>query len=54
MVTSPNEWKILEWDEKQQTNKQTTCENYVLMLLFMMGIYDIDGEFVDFFFSVSC
>ena len=22
MVTSPNEWKILEWDEKLQTNKQ--------------------------------
>ena len=23
MVTSPDEWKILEWDEKPQTNKQT-------------------------------
>ena len=23
MVISPNEWKILEWDEKPQTNKQT-------------------------------
>ena len=23
MVTSPNEWKILEWVEKPQTNKQT-------------------------------
>ena len=22
MVTSPYEWKILEWDEKPQTNKQ--------------------------------
>ena len=21
MMTSPNEWKILEWDEKLQTNK---------------------------------
>ena len=21
MVTSPNEWKILEWDDKPQTNK---------------------------------
>ena len=21
MVTSPNEWKILKWDEKPQTNK---------------------------------
>ena len=25
MVTSPNEWKILEWDEKLQMNKQTNC-----------------------------
>ena len=24
MVTSPNEWKILEWDEKLQTNKKET------------------------------
>ena len=23
MVTSPNEWKILEWDEKLQASKQT-------------------------------
>ena len=23
MLTSPYEWKILEWEEKQQTNKQT-------------------------------
>ena len=23
MVTSPYEWKIFEWDEKFQTNKQT-------------------------------
>ena len=23
MVASPNVWKILEWDEKLQTNKQT-------------------------------
>ena len=23
MVTSPYEWKILEWDEELQTNKQT-------------------------------
>ena len=23
MVTSPYEWKILEWDDKLQTNKQT-------------------------------
>ena len=22
MVTSPYEWKILEWDEKPQTNKK--------------------------------
>ena len=22
MVTFPNEWKILKWDEKPQTNKQ--------------------------------
>ena len=22
MVTSPYEWKILEWDDKLQTNKQ--------------------------------
>ena len=22
MVTSPYEWKILEWDEKHKTNKQ--------------------------------
>lgn len=25
MVTSPSEWRILEWDDKPQTNKQT-CE----------------------------
>ena len=23
IVTSPYEWKILEWDDKPQTNKQT-------------------------------
>ena len=23
MMTSPYEWKILEWDYKPQTNKQT-------------------------------
>ena len=30
MVTTPYEWKILEWDEKPQTNKLTKNygENY--------------------------
>ena len=26
MVTSPYEWKILEWDENPQTNKQNIRE----------------------------
>ena len=28
MVTSPYEWKILEWDDKLQTNKQTKQKLY--------------------------
>ena len=36
MVTSPSEWKILEWDDKHQTNKQTkqTYLNLVLSTVF--------------------
>ena len=32
MVTSPYEWKILEWNEKPQTNKQTN--NYLTEIMF--------------------
>ena len=28
MVTSSYEWKILEWDEKPQTNKPTNKQTY--------------------------
>ena len=30
MVTSPNDWKILEWDEKPTTNKKFTHRCYAL------------------------
>ena len=34
MVTSPYEWKILEWDEKPQTNKQTKSNHpYITIFL---------------------
>ena len=28
-MTSPDEWKILEWDEKTQTNEQTNKQTNI-------------------------
>ena len=36
MVTSPNEWKIFEWDENLQTNKQTNKQKQLLIFLFIL------------------
>ena len=36
MVTFPNEWNILEWDDKRQANKQTYVnmqDGYIYMRL---------------------
>ena len=33
MVTSPYDWKILEWDDKPQTNKQSNIGRKVLYRL---------------------
>ena len=34
MVTSPNEWTILEWDKKsKQTNKQTNKQIYLILVI---------------------
>ena len=33
MVTSPNEWKILKWDEKTKTNKQAQRQPYELKVV---------------------
>ena len=46
MVTSPNEWRILEWDEKLQTNKtsskiQRTQENEYLLLIGQLSFENI-------------
>ena len=30
MVTSPSEWKILEWDENPQTNTQTNMPSRIM------------------------
>ena len=36
MVTSPYEWKILEWDDKpKQTHKQTRSEFYVIAFILL-------------------
>ena len=35
MVTSPYEWKILEWDDKLRKNKQTNKQTNILQLLEM-------------------
>ena len=34
MMTSPYEWKILEWDDKLQTSKQTN-ENIFMLQMFI-------------------
>ena len=40
MVTSPYEWKILEWDENPQTNKQTNSSaTLYLYYLHILGFY---------------
>ena len=41
MVKSPCEWKILEWDEKTQTNKQTyeTIEMYLGKQMIFAGVH---------------
>ena len=34
MVTSPYEWKILEWDDQPHKNKQTSNQKYSILFLF--------------------
>ena len=42
MMTSPYEWKILEWDDKSQTNKQTWSDVHTLLNIFetTINVYD--------------
>ena len=40
MVMSPNEWKILEWDNKPQANKQ-----YNIGLCLVPNTYDYGNDF---------
>ena len=45
MVTSPYEWKILEWDEKTQTNKTNRFASFftfVICLYLVIAIFVLD------------
>ena len=44
MVTSPYEWKILEWDDQPQTNKQTNKKRMdtLIMLDFLKTFKTFD------------
>ena len=41
MVTSPNEWKILEWDDKIQTNKQRSTRFQEAVLNWSQNLFII-------------
>ena len=38
MVTSPYEWKILEWDDKPQTNKKTSNHSFAQVCLLLENL----------------
>ena len=43
MVMSPYEWKILEWDDKFQTNKQTKI-NFVNVFLLLRNYLPLEND----------
>ena len=60
MLTSPYEWKILEWDDKPQTpNKQTKSKRkrkifFIFFLHMQVGPYHTGSAFTQYFKYVGC